>query len=78
MATHTSILDLRIPGTEEPGGLQSMGSQTVRLDWMTFTLLTVCLLSFFGHGNKPDQEGLCSQRAYILVGQRSDNKINVK
>ena len=78
MATHTSILDLRIPGTEEPGGLQSMGSQTVRLDWMTFTLLTVCLLSFFGHGNKPDQEGLCFQRAYILVGQRSDNKINVK
>ena len=25
MATHSSILDQRIPGTEEPGGLQSMG-----------------------------------------------------
>ena len=30
MATHSSILAQRIPGTEEPGGLQSMGSQEVR------------------------------------------------
>ena len=28
MATHSSILAWRIPGTAEPGGLQSMGSQT--------------------------------------------------
>ena len=32
MATHTSILAWRIPWTEEPGGLQSMGSQRVRHD----------------------------------------------
>ena len=32
MATHSTILAHRIPGTEEPGGLQSMGSQTVRHD----------------------------------------------
>ena len=31
MATHSSILAWRIPWTEEPGGLQSMGSQRVRL-----------------------------------------------
>ena len=29
MATHSSILALRIPWTEEPGGLQSTGSQRV-------------------------------------------------
>ena len=29
MATHSSILDLRISGSEEPGGLQSMGLQRV-------------------------------------------------
>ena len=29
MATHSSILSWRIPWTEEPGGLQSMGSKTV-------------------------------------------------
>ena len=29
MATHSSILAWRIPWTEEPGGLQSIGSQRV-------------------------------------------------
>ena len=32
MATHSSILAWRIPWAEEPGRLQSMGSQTVRHD----------------------------------------------
>ena len=31
-ATHSSILAWRIPGTEEPGRLQSMGLQRVRHD----------------------------------------------
>ena len=33
IATHSSILAWRIPWVEEPGGLQSIGSQKVRLDW---------------------------------------------
>jgi len=33
MATHSSILAWRIPWTEEPSGLQSMGSQRVRHGW---------------------------------------------
>ena len=32
MATHSSILAWKIPWTEEPGWLQSMGSQRVRHD----------------------------------------------
>ena len=32
MATHSSMLAWRIPWTEEPGGLQSMGSQKVGHD----------------------------------------------
>ena len=32
MATHSSILAWRIPWTEEPGRLQSLGSQRVRHD----------------------------------------------
>ena len=32
MATHSSILAWTIPWTEEPGGLQSMGSQRVGHD----------------------------------------------
>ena len=34
MATHSNILDWSIPWTEEPGGLQSMGSQRIRHDWV--------------------------------------------
>ena len=33
MATHSSVLAWRIPGTEEPGRLPSMGSHRVRHDW---------------------------------------------
>ena len=35
MATHSSILAWRIPWTEEPGRLQSMGLQRVGHDWVT-------------------------------------------
>ena len=37
IAIHSSFLAWRIPRTEVPGGLQSMGSQRVRHDWMTIT-----------------------------------------
>ena len=33
MATHSSVLAWRIPGTGEPGGLLSMGSHRVGHDW---------------------------------------------
>ena len=33
MATHSSVLAWRIPGTGEPGGLPTMGSHRVRHDW---------------------------------------------
>ena len=44
MATHSSILAWRIPWTEEPGGLQSMGSQRVdRTERLHFHFL-ICSL----------------------------------
>ena len=43
MATHSSILAWRIPGTEEPGGLQSMGLQKVGHDRATnIFIFSVC------------------------------------
>ena len=43
MATHSRILTWEIPWTEEPGGLQSMGSQRARHDWATkHTALLFC------------------------------------
>ena len=41
MATHSSTLAWKIPWTEEPGRLQSMGSQRVRHDWVTSLSLSL-------------------------------------
>ena len=38
MATHSSVLAWRIPGTEEPGGLPSMGLHRVGHDWSDLTV----------------------------------------
>ena len=40
MATHSRMLAWRIPWTEEPGGLQSMGSQRDVTEQLTFSLFT--------------------------------------
>ena len=44
MATHSSILAWTIPGTEEPGRLQPMGSQRVGRDRETNTFICILLL----------------------------------
>ena len=41
MATHSSVLTWRIPGTGEPGGLPSMGSHRVGHDWSDLATKTV-------------------------------------
>ena len=48
MATHSSVLAWRIPGTEEPGGLPTMGSDRVGHDWsdLAAAAAAVCLCSF--------------------------------
>ena len=42
MATHSSILAWEIPWTEEPGGLQSMGSHRVGHNWVTEHIWARC------------------------------------
>ena len=51
MTIHSSILAWKIPWTEEPNRLQSMGSQRVRHDYFTFTFtaLQVLMKSDLGH-----------------------------
>ena len=50
MATHSSILALEIPWTEEPGGLQSMGSQRLNNKQVSkkhiIMLIQICLSRF--------------------------------
>ena len=50
MATHSSVLAWRIPGTGEPGGLPSMGSHRVGHNWSNSAAAvaaTVLTLSYF-------------------------------
>ena len=49
MATHSITLAWKIPWMEEPGRLQSMGSQRVRHDWATSLSFSPCVLSHFSH-----------------------------
>ena len=42
MVTHSSILAWRIPGTEEPGGLPSMGSHRVGPDQSDLAAAAAC------------------------------------
>ena len=45
MATHSSVLAWRIPGTKEPGGLPSMGSHRVGHDWSDLAAATLIVKS---------------------------------
>ena len=56
MAIHSSILVWRIPWTEEPGGLQSIGSHGVGHDSATTLLLLMC------------QRSACFQKRFINTG----------
>ena len=42
MATHSSVLAWRIPGTGEPGGLPSVGSHRVGHDWSDLAAAAAC------------------------------------
>ena len=67
MATHSSILAWRILGTEEPGGLQSMGSQRVRQ--------TQCIHSALCRGLEHAGSNLLSQ---ILTHELLPSQVDVK
>ena len=43
MATHSSVLAWRIPGTAEPGGVTSMGLHRVGHDWSDLAAAAACM-----------------------------------
>ena len=81
MATHSSILVWRIPWTEEPGRLQSIGYQRVRQDWSDLAHIgTQTLISIHtGDSLVVWWLGLCSftARAWVqsLVGELGSYKL---
>ena len=46
MANHSNILAWRLPGTEGPGRLQSLGLQRVEHDWVTNTYNSQTTVSY--------------------------------
>ena len=60
MATHPSILAWEIPRTEEPGGLQSVGSQRVRHD--EHTRRHLLRGGKYGEGGRQEEPGACAER----------------
>ena len=49
MAIHSGTLAWKIPWTEKPGGLQSLGSQRVGQDWPTSLSLSLSMLAICSH-----------------------------
>ena len=63
MATHSSILAWRIPGTVGPGGLPSMGSYRVGHDWSELAAAVSAATYMFSL-----EKSLFSSLAHFLIG----------
>ena len=61
MATHSSVLAWRIPGTGEPGGLPSIGSHRVGHDWSDLAAAAVLLKTVNLIQNKEPMRNFISQ-----------------
>ena len=64
VATHSSTLAWKIPWTEEPGRLQSMGSQRVGHDWAT----SLSLFTFHFHALEKEMATHSSTVAWRIPG----------
>ena len=70
MATHSSVLAWRIPGTAEPGGLPSMGSHRVRHDLSDLAAIFLQKLKKKTHINGWENgliHVLCAINLYVLL-----------
>ena len=64
MAPHSSALAWKVPWTEEPGGLKSMGSWRVRHDWAT----SLSLFTFHFHALEKEMATHSSVLAWRIPG----------
>ena len=68
MATHSCILAWRIPGTEKPVGLSSMGSHRVGHDWRN---TAAAAASEYTHTIESEKEQLLSNSYHLLFYSNS-------
>ena len=70
MATDSSVLAWRIPGTGEPGGLPSMGSHRVGHDWSDLAAAAIIIWKF----NTPDTIDISRQKINKEIAVLNENK----
>ena len=77
MATHSSVLAWKIPGTGEPGGLPSMGLHRVGHDWSDLAAAAAAsrvetVSDFIFLGSKITADGDCSHeiKRCLLLGRK--------
>ena len=68
MVTHSSISAWKIPWTEEPGGLQSMGLQRVPHDWATEHTYIHILGGHYSITATPKQDSFKLMKIQIGIG----------
>ena len=67
MATHSSTLARKIPWTEEPGRLHSMGSQRVGYDCAVFSSRVSLFLFFFFEASSQNCGSLCHGYSLVIM-----------
>ena len=68
MATHSSVLAWRIPGTEEPSGLPSLGSHRVGHDWSDLAAAAAARRNCYSNSwVKCSQEKLSGPALYLVT-----------
>ena len=67
MSTHSSILAWEIPWTEEPGGLQSMGSQKSQIQWLKNNNLSINRTNLCESPSEDPQQSVMSAQELLLL-----------
>ena len=67
MATHSSVLTWRIPGTGEPGGLPSMGSHRVGHDWSNLAVAAAACTQWNVQASPQHTETICYRITFIFL-----------
>ena len=71
MATHSSVLAFRIPGTGEHGGLPSMGSHRVGHDWSNLAVAAAYWIRAYPVLHTPSVKTLCKVTFWVHLGVRN-------
>ena len=77
IATHSSVLAWKIPGTGEPGGLPSMGSHRVGHDWSDLAAAAAAGSKWTSPYSGNKSQWLRKAKVYLLLADWSSSTYNI-